>query len=203
MNLTKTDRDTLDGILDDMWSMLLRGVTDSNDPFHWPVLGTTGKDGCRLRTVILRKAIRSDLLLVCHTDARAAKAQEIMNFAKVSWLFYHPAKKIQLRIAGSATLHTDDRFADKQWSEIKTTSRLNYCTVDAPGTTVAKPSSGLPDFLLKKIPSLFETEIGRKNFMAIACRIDEVDWLRLSTLGNRRARFKWDANRLSATWLVP
>ena len=181
MNLTKPDRDTLDGILDDMWSMLLRGVTDSNDPFHWPVLGTTGKDGCRLRTVILRKAIRSDLLLVCHTDARAAKAQEIMNFANVSWLFYHPAKKIQLRIAGSATLHTDDRF----------------------GTPIAKPSSGLPDFLLKKIPSLFETEIGRKNFMAIACRIDEVDWLRLSTLGNRRARFKWDANRLSATWLVP
>jgi hypothetical protein len=186
-----------------MWSMLLRGVTDSNDPFHWPVLGTTGKDGCRLRTVILRKAIRSDLLLVCHTDARAAKAQEIMNFPNVIWLFYHPAEKIQLRIAGAATLHTDDRFADKQWSETKATSRLNYCTVDAPGTPIAKPSSGLPDFLLKKIPSLFETEIGRKNFMAISCRIDEVDWLRLSTLGNQRAQFKWDANRLSATWLVP
>ena len=203
MKLTRKNRDALDGILDDMWSMLLRGATDSKDPFHWPVLGTTGKGACRLRTVILRQAIRSDRLLVCHTDARAAKTQEIMNFAKVSWLFYHPAKKIQLRIAGSATLHTDDRFADEQWSETKATSRLNYCTVDAPGTHVAKPSSGLPDFLLKKIPSLFETEIGRKNFMAIACRIDEVDWLRLSTLGNWRARFKWDAERMYATWLVP
>jgi len=203
MNLTGTNRDALNGILDDMWSMLLRGVTDSKDPFHWPVLGTTGKDACRLRTVILRQAIRSERLLVCHTDARAAKTQEIMNFAKVSWLFYHPAKKIQLRISGLATLHTDDRFADEQWSETKATSRLNYCTVDAPGTHVAKPSSGLPDFLLKKIPSLFETEIGRKNFMAIACRIDEVDWLRLSTLGNWRARFKWDAERMYATWLVP
>ena len=203
MNRTNTDRDTLDGILDDMWSMLLRGVTDSKDPFHWPVLGTTSKDGCRLRTVILRKAIQSDLLLVCHTDARAAKAQEIMNFSRVSWLFYHPAKKIQLRIAGAATLHTDNRFADKQWSETKATSRLNYCTVDAPGTPIAKPSSGLPDFLLTKIPSLFETEIGRKNFMAISSRIDEVDWLKLSTLGNQRARFKWEADRLSATWLVP
>ncbi|MEJ2363794.1 MAG: pyridoxamine 5'-phosphate oxidase family protein [Deltaproteobacteria bacterium] len=203
MKLTKTDQDTLDGILDDMWSMLLRGVTDSSDPFHWPVLGTTGKDGCRLRTVILSKAIQPDHLRVCHTDARAAKAQEIMNFGRVSWLFYHPAKKIQLRIAGSATLHTDDRFADKLWSETKATSRLNYCTVDAPGTPVAKPSSGLPHFLLKKVPSLFETEIGRENFMAIACCIDEVDWLRLSLLGNRRARFRWDAKRLSATWLVP
>jgi hypothetical protein len=203
MNSTNTDRDSLDRILDDMWSMLARGVTDSNDPFHWPVLGTSGKNGCRLRTVILRDAIRSDLFLVCHTDARAAKAQEILNFARVSWLFYHPAKKIQLRIAGSATLHTHDRFADQQWSKTKTTSRLNYCTVDAPGTPIGKPSSGLPDFLLNKIPALLETEIGRKNFMAIACRIDEVDWLRLSTLGNRRAHFKWDANRLSATWVVP
>jgi hypothetical protein len=203
MNLTRTNRDALDGILDDMWSMLLRGVTDSKDPFHWPVLGTTGKDACSLRTVILRQAVRPDRLLVCHTDARAAKTQEIMNFARVSWLFYHPAKKIQLRISGLATLHSDNRFAEEQWSETKATSRLNYCTVDAPGTPVAKPSSGLPDFLLKKIPSLFETEIGRKNFMAIACRIDEVDWLRLSTLGNWRARFKWDVERMYATWLVP
>jgi hypothetical protein len=203
MNPTETNRDTLDGILDDTWSMLLRGVTDGNDPFHWPVLGTAGKDGCRLRTVILRQAIRPDLLLVCHTDARAAKAQEIMDSARVSWLFYHPAKKIQLRIAGSATLHTDDRFADQQWSETRATSRLNYCTVDAPGTAVAKPSSGLPNFLLKTIPSLLETEIGRENFMAIACRIEEVDWLKLSILGNRRAQFKWDANRLTAAWLVP
>ena len=104
MNLTKTDRDTLDGILDDMWSMLLRGVADSNDPFHWPVLGTTCKDGCRLRTVILRQAIRSDLLLVCYTDARASKAQEIMNFAKVSWLFYHPDTKVQLRISAKISI---------------------------------------------------------------------------------------------------
>ena len=195
--------DTLEAVLNDVWRMLERGVSHYNDPFHQPVLGTNGTVDSHPRMVILRQFVLPERMLVCHTDARSKKVREISNCPNVSWLFYHPAKKIQVRIAGSATLHTDDRFADKQWSETKATSRLNYCTVDAPGTPIAKPSSGLPDFLLKKIPSLFETEISRKNFMAIACRIDEVDWLKLSTLGNRRARFKWDANRLSATWLVP
>jgi hypothetical protein len=37
-----------------------------------------------------------DRVLVCHTDARAAKVEEISNVVKVSWLFYHPKRKVQL-----------------------------------------------------------------------------------------------------------
>ena len=85
--------DTLDGVLDEIWKMLKRGVTHFNDPFHWPVLGTIGKDGCSLRTVILRQLILPDRILVCYSDARATKAQDIGNYSKVSWLFYHPGKK--------------------------------------------------------------------------------------------------------------
>ena len=195
--------DTLDGILNEIWTMLKRGVTHYNDPFHWPVLGTTGKDACRLRSVILRKVILPERILVCHTDARAAKALEILNSNTISWLFYHPKKKVQLRITGKAKLHTDDQFANALWAASKITSRLNYCATEPPGTPVDKPSSGLPDFLLNKMPTLFESERGRKNFMAISCRIDSIDWLILSMLGNRRARFNWDENSVSFTWLIP
>jgi hypothetical protein len=31
--------------------------------------------------------------------------------------------------------------------------------------------------------------------MAIACRIDSIDWLILRALGHRRARFDWDENK--------
>jgi pyridoxamine 5'-phosphate oxidase len=203
MKKKKGKWDTLDGILNEVWTMLKRGVTDFNDPFHWPVLGTTGKDGCSLRTVILRQLILPDRILVCHTDNRARKAQEICNSNKVSWLFYHPETKVQLRISGQAKLHTDDQFADDQWAATKIASRLNYCATQPPGTPIDKPSSGLPDFLLNKIPTLLETERGRKNFMAIAFRIDSIDWLILRALGHGRARFDWDKNRLSATWLIP
>ena len=195
--------ETFDGILNEVWKMLKRGVTHFNDPFHWPVLGTTGKDGGSLRTVILRQFILPERILICHTDSRTDKVQEISNSAKVSWLFYHPKKKVQLRISGHATLHEDDRFADGQWAVTKITSRINYHATEPPGTPINKPSSGLPDFLLKKVPTLLESERGRKNFMAIACRIDSMDWLILRALGNLRTRFDWDENGLNAAWLIP
>ena len=195
--------DTLEGVLNEIWKMLQRGANRYNDPFHWPVLGTVGKDGSSLRTVILRQFLLPQRMLVCHTDARAHKAQEISDCDNVSWLFYHPRRKVQLRITGHATLHTDDQLANKQWAAAKITSRLNYCATQPPGTPVDKPSSGLPDFLLNKVPSLLESEGGRKNFMAISCRIDSLDWLVLGALGNRRAQFNWDENGQTSAWRIP
>ena len=195
--------ETLDRVLKEACTMLEQGVSRFNDPFHWPVLGTTGKDGSRLRTVILRQFIWPERILVCHTDARADKVQEISNCANVSWLFYHPKKKVQLRISGPARLHAVDQFADRQWANSKITSRLNYCASAPPGTPIDKPSSGLPDFLRHKVPTLLDVERGRKNFMVIAGQIDSMDWLVLKVLGNRRALFNWDGNGLKAEWLIP
>ena len=179
--------------------MLQRGVDRTNDPFHWPVLGTTTKGGPRMRTIILRQFNLPDRALVCHTDSRADKVQEISCCHNVSWLFYHPKKKIQLRVSGPATLHTDDRVADEHWAASKITSRLNYCTIAPPGSIVDHPSSGLSDLLLKKAPTLLESETDRKNFMVIAGQIQSMDWLQLNVLGNRRARFDWASKGLEAT----
>ncbi len=156
-----------------------------------------------MRTVILRQIVLPDRILVCHTDTRAPKAREIEECDRVSWLFYHPAEKVQLRIYAKATLHSQDRFADEQWDAAAITSRLNYATVEPPGTSVDTPTSGLSDFLRNKIPTLLESKRGRPNFMSVVCRIDVIDWLMLSVLGNRRARFVWDENKLRSTWLVP
>lgn len=203
MRTKVADWNTLDGVLKQSWQMLSRGAARFNDPFHWPVLGTTGKEGASLRCVILREFSLTDRTLVCHSDARAEKIREISVSPTVSWLFYHPQKKVQLRISGHATLHADDQFADEQWAAVKATTRLNYGTVESPGTIVDSPSSGLPDFLLRKVPTLFETEKVRRNFMAIACRINTMDCLVLQVLGNRRARFDWDETGLKAKWLIP
>ena len=194
---------TLDGILNETWAMLKRGVGNFRDPFHWPVLGTTGEGGPSLRTVILREFTLPDRVLACHTDGRAAKVREIADSGRASWLFYHPKRKVQLRISGHAVLHSDDRFADERWDATRATSRLNYCTTEPPGTPVDEPSSGLPDLLVNKMPSLLETEKGRDNFVTIRCQIESMDWLLLSLLGNRRARFEWDGEKVSATWLIP
>ncbi len=183
--------------------MLQRGAARFNDPFHSAVLGTAEQDRSALRTVILRQFKLTERVLICYTDSRANKVREISNQADVCWLFYHPKKKVQLRVSGPATLHADDRLADEQWAATKIPGRLNYCTVEPPGSCLELPSSGLPDFLLNKVPTLLNTESGRKNFMVIAGQIKSLDWLQLSILGNRRARFDWTPTGLQAAWLVP
>ena len=203
MKKTERTTDTLEGVLDDAWELLKRGAGRGDDPFHWPVLGTAGQQGCNLRTVILRQFILPRRLLVCHTDARAPKVAEIRQSNAIAWLFYHPRKKVQLRIYGKATLHADDPFADAQWAAAGVTSRLNYAASGPPGAALDRPSSGLPDFLRNKLPTLLESERLQRNFMCISCRIDALDWLKLSITGNRRARFVWDDDRLHSTWLVP
>ncbi len=183
--------------------MLKRGATRFDDPLHWPVLGTTGKKAPRLRTVILRRFQATERLLVCYTDARASKVKEIRDSKNVGWLFYHPNKKVQLRITGPAELHKDNPFADDLWATTPITGRLDYCADPSPGTPVDQPSTGLPDFLLKKAPTLLNTEKSFKNFMAISCRIESLDCLKLRATGHLRARFEWQDNRLSSTWLIP
>ena len=203
MKIKKEKWDVLDSVLEKIWLMLEQGAAHSDDPFHWPVLGTKATEACNMRTVILRQVKVPERILVCHTDARSAKVQEIMNCSQTSWIFYNPKKKIQVRISGHARLHARDPYADRQWADTSITSRLNYCTSKPPGTPIDKPSSGLPDFLRNKIPTLLETEIGRKHFMAVEVQIFSIDWLILKITGNRRARFEWYGDRLHAIWLVP
>jgi pyridoxamine 5'-phosphate oxidase len=199
----KEDWTTLEGVLDGAWTMLRRGVERFNDPYHCPVLGTTGDAGSSLRTVILRHFILPERILICYTDARAGKVRDIMRSESVSWLFYHPKKRIQLRICGRATLHGDDSLAAEYWSKTPITNRINYAAIEPPGAFVDAPSSGLPDFLQNKLPTLLESEKGRENFMAIVSQIDSIDWLILNPLGNRRATFDWDHDGMKASWLVP
>lgn len=203
MGIAEENQESLEAVLSGIWKMLQRGAARYNDPFHSAVLGTAEQNRSAMRTVILREFLLAERVLVCHTDSRAPKVRQISNQADVCWLFYHPKKKVQLRISGPATLHTDDRLADEQWAAAKIPSRLNYCAVEPPGTGIELPSSGLPDFLQNKVPTLLNTERGRKNFMVIAGQIKSIDWLQLRILGNRRARFDWTPSGLQAAWLVP
>jgi len=193
----------LDKVLYNSWQMIQRGVTHFKDPFHFPVLGTVGDDECNLRTVILRQFDEKKRILVCHSDKRATKVKELAKNNNISWLFYHPKKNIQLSIWGKGQLHIDDDFADEKWGETRLPSRLNYCSELPSGTPIDGPVSGIPGFLLNKALTLLNTARGRKNFVSISCKIGSMDWLRLSVLGNTRARFVWKKNKLKANWIIP
>ena len=201
--MTTTNVTGLAAVLQEIWAGLERGVADSHHTFHTPVLGTLSKNGVSLRTVVLRKAQPDLRTLVCHSDVRSDKVTELRQNEPVSWLFYSPADKIQIRAEGRAKVHHQDDVALEGWQNSRLSSRRAYSTLAGPGTPTAEPESGLPDFLIGRSPTLEESEAGWPNFAVIVSTIERFDWLYLDAKGHRRAQFTWDGLDFAATWVIP
>jgi pyridoxamine 5'-phosphate oxidase len=194
---------SLDDVLKQAWATLLSGVKDRKSPLHTPTLGTAGMGGANIRIVILRSVVPEARTLCCHTDVRSAKVWDIKRNSNVSWLFYHAEEKVQLRLLGTATIHSRDALADARWAATGLMSRRAYATTLAPGTDSEIPTSGLPAFLLDRNPTLEESETGRENFAVVQCKVSAMEWLYLNSNGHRRAKFTWNNDALSASWIIP
>ena len=194
---------TLDDALALTWRLLGKGVSKHTHPFNKPILTTVEKGKPRARIVILRDFSQTDRTLVCHCDVRSPKVSQICENPLVSWLFYDPEAWVQIRFYGTASIHTDDDFADCQWKTVRPASRANYSSTKAPGSPIHRSSVGLAKIIKEKTAGLMDQSKVRRNFAAVHCRFTEVDWLILRLTGNLRARFQWKDNRLNAYWIVP
>ncbi|NNM21982.1 MAG: pyridoxamine 5'-phosphate oxidase, partial [Flavobacteriaceae bacterium] len=83
---------------------LLLTNTDKNHPFRHFFLSTFGKYP-ETRTVVNR-GVTEDLEITFFTDSRTPKVEQIKENNKVSALFYHPGKLLQLRLYGQAHIIT-------------------------------------------------------------------------------------------------
>jgi hypothetical protein len=193
---------SLEKIWTEAWTMLARAVSDGKNPLRTPVLGTVGPEGSHLRTVVLRRVVEAERLIMINTDLRSPKVQDIQAQPRLSWLFYHPEEKIQLRLGGQAGLLQTGPLVDEEWSRLSPLNQRDCCTVEPPGSPLSTPSSGLPENF-GQTPNPDESEIGRRNFVVVRCQVDFMDWLLLQEAGHLRAQFTWQENGLSATWVVP
>ena len=125
---------TLDDILKSSWRTLYNGVQNFRHPFHKPTLTTMDDDKPQARIVILRGFSEKDRTLISHCDARSPKVSQIQDNPNVTWLFYHPEKWMQVRLSGTASVHTDDKTAESQWEKVRLTHRINYCAEIPPGS---------------------------------------------------------------------
>ncbi len=199
----KENISTLDDVLNSSWRILHNGVRNFRHPFYRPTLATIDDNNPEVRTVILRGFSEKNRTLICYCDARTPKVSQIRGNPNVSWLFYHPEKWLQLRLSGTASVHTNDKRAESQWKKVRLTSRINYCSETTPGSPTGKPSLDSSSFLSDKIPKLFDHSEARKNFAVIVCRFDQMDWLLLKLTGHIRAKFHWKDNRINASWAIP
>lgn len=199
----KQDILTLEDVLESSWKLLHEGVRNFKSPFHHATLTTIDNNKPQARMIILREFSEKDRTLICHCDARGPKVLQIQGNPNVSWLFYNPKKWLQLRLSGTASVHTDDITAESQWKKVPIRHRINYCAGTPPGSATPKPTSGLPDLLGDKGSKLLDGSEVRKNFAAIVCQFDEMDWLLLKLTGHIRAKFHWKDNRMDASWVIP
>lgn len=204
-NLEHLD-DDLDSVLADVWQRLGRAVSDRRAAMHTPVVATIGPDGApSQRVMVLRAFDRGTATLRFHTDARAAKVNQVGPSGPVSVLCYDPGAKRQFRLSGTAGIETDTSAADQAWAEATLFAKRCYLADPAPGTVSQTPVSGLPANIEGRKPDDDdEVAPGRANFALLMAQIETVEFLHLAHTGHRRAVFRKSPDGdWRGQWLVP
>ncbi len=203
---------SLPDILDAVWSEWTVAKGQMDHPLRLGVLATRTQRGVAQRTLVLRDCDRSSRTLTAFTDIRSEKVREIAAHPQVSWHFYDPRPKAQIRVEGTVSLHIDDDVADACWSAAPKASQINYLEILPPGTPIDAPNSNLPSDAKILLDSDSESDRaddlaqrGRHNFGVLVTVVDQIDWLRLDECGHRRCRFEFDAEThvWRQTWVTP
>lgn len=195
---------SLESIETDIWARLLRGALSSKDDYHQPVVATVSNGLSSLRTVVLRKVWTAEKALAFHTDMRSGKVSDLQNNPTISWLFYSPRHRVQIRVGGVARIETASDLVQAHWDKAAQRSVKCYLTTDPPGTTAPMATSGWPEIFEERDPSPEENAIGRTHFGIVVTDVQWIEWLWLNHKGHRRARFIYDDKKqFQASWLVP
>lgn len=203
MGLFSIANDSLDNLLGKIWSSLAQGVDYSDNPFTTPVFSSGEKDRIDSRIVILRKVDNKERVLICHSDVRAKKVEQLQHSSAGNWLFWNAEQRIQIRVTTISTVHHLDDIAKQAWQELSPSSRTNYSVSLLPGTTIDQPKEGMEAYERNMSPDPEMEAQWFQNFVVIESRITEIDWLCLSREGHRRARFTFSDSGTEQFWVVP
>jgi pyridoxine/pyridoxamine 5'-phosphate oxidase len=171
---------------------LKAGITTKNHPFRYGTLGTVGLDKmARLRTIVLRNiGTPPDLEFTFYTDQRSKKITHIKENPKVSLLFYHPNKLLQLKIEGTARIINDEQKLNDHWKKIGPKSRKDYITKTAPGTALKNPD---------QLEYLDESH----HFCMVQIAPYKIEYLKLKRPHHLRVRFSKEEEDWYGEFLVP
>ncbi len=176
--------------LQEIKSELKLALTKRNHPLKFCVLGTLGSENIpQLRIVGLRK-ITDDFKFTFYTDKRSAKVTQIQNNPKVNLLFYHPEKKLQIKINGIASIIKDIGILKEQWLNITKRAKKDYTTMFAPGSKIKSPEE--------------ITYLKEKNFFcSVEIKTDTIEYLKLREESHFKVHFHQDINGWVSEFLVP
>jgi len=176
-----------------IWQMLLhelhRGALDPKHPFRYLTVATLGDQFPQVRTVVLRQ-FTADLEFLVYTDARSSKVQELLEVPRVSLLFYHPKKQVQVRVQALATVHVEDELAQANWMRVSEKRKSEYQSELGPGKQIMHPKDG------------WGSSSDHSYFSVLKFSPLSLEVLQLAKEGHLRIQFNC-ASEWEGFWLVP
>ncbi len=179
--------------LEQALALLAEGATDPHSPWRTPTLATVGPGAPGLRTVVLRRFLKSERQVEFHTDARSPKLGALRANPMVSLHGWDASRRVQLRLQGRANVLGGSESL-KIWQSLPPQTQATYAVALPPGTPIPSPEAASRTLPLAEAVAAFRV---------VRVELDELEWLHLAPGQHLRARFRW-ANGVSAsTWLVP
>ena len=179
---------TLEGLHDQAWQRLIRGVADRRAPARHPTFATLSPDGWpEARTVVLRAADRATAMIEVHTDIHSAKVAALQATPRAALHVWEAGAHLQIRLTTTVTILSGVDVAEA-WARVPDPSRQSYGTQPPPGqpipTALAYAKPGDP-----------------QSFAVLRCAVQAMDLVHLGPQ-HRRARFA-RADGWAGQWLAP
>jgi hypothetical protein len=179
---------TLEGLFDQAWLRLVRGVADRRAPARHPTFATVSPDRWpEARTVVLRAADRAAAMIEVHTDLQSSKVTALRANPRAALHIWEAGAHLQIRLSASVSILSGPEVADI-WARVPDPSRQSYGTVPAPGQPIATAL----DYAKPADPH---------SFAVLRCAVQQMDLVHLGPQ-HRRARFL-RADGWAGQWLAP
>ena len=177
-----------DQIAAEAWGRFQRAADNRADPFRLVTFVTVDDLGRPdPLTLILRGAgDKESPSLWFHVDQRSSKVSHVRRRPSVGLLCYDPHDHIQIRVRGSAHVHTDDSQADDHWAQVEITADYiaSIRRTDDGERRDDQPDPRLAELVMETDPARLKA--WRKNFAVIEVLVEELDWLQ--TIGSHQRR---------------
>jgi pyridoxine/pyridoxamine 5'-phosphate oxidase len=175
--------------LNEIKTQLRKGLTEEDHPYRYCTLATVGLDRLARQRTIMVRDMSDDFVFTFYTDKRSKKITHIKENNKVSLLFYHPGRNLQLKIEGLAILNRDPGVLNPIWKDIGKRSRKDYTTLMAPGSTLDNPDE-------------LEYLSAENHFCLVEVHPFKIEYLKLGQPHHMRIRFS-KKNTWKGEFLVP
>lgn len=183
--------EALNALLGQVWDGLAQAVADRRAAWRTVVFSTVDAFGApQARMVVLRGFEPQRGRLTIHSDARAAKVQEVQARPDAVLVAWDPVQRLQARIDAIARL-TAPEETEEILASLSADARAAYTNEPAPGAPLTGARAYAP---WRAEPA----------FQPIHLTIVAIDALTLDPDGHRRARFAFKGGAVTeAAWLSP